>query len=105
VETIELPLSPALRSLLLCSECACVYDCCGLAAFEFHHSIARAWVRRFGAYAIDDTIAHLDEVATLCADATRKVSCATINESTWDAEHRDTLVAFFRDLQERLRRV
>jgi hypothetical protein len=101
--SIKLPLSPALRSLLLCSECACVYDCCGLAAFEFHPCIARGWVRRFGSHVIEDTLAHLDELVTICADTTRIAQCPITNHATRDDEDRDMLIGFFRDLQEQLR--
>src|SRR5262245_61163130 len=102
---VELAPEPPLRSLLLASQVRCSYQCCGLAAYAFEPSVARAWVRRFGPHAVDDTLAHLDDLIALCAAPARNVSCSTINELTWDNSDRAELLAFFRDLRASLARL
>ncbi|MGL4552609.1 MAG: DUF6331 family protein [Gemmataceae bacterium] len=100
---LELPLSPALRSLLSCCENVCLYECCGIDAYRFEPALVRGWVRRFGPNALDDALRELDAVIAAGNDPGRRVTCPVTRLTTWDDERREELVTFFRSLQASLR--
>lgn len=97
--TTELVLSPFLIRLFQISETNCVYECCGIEAFEFDRASARRIARQFGARALDDAVQELLALIRLCAKRNQQLKCEMLNWSTGHEESRTQFVAFFKDLR------